>query len=82
MRYKEKFEDDGFVYELRVQPAAACEVDLHTTSQGEGYFCEWTITEKKKKSTNEVAVTNDDCEMIVFHSVEAAVSGARAFLSL
>ncbi len=82
MNYKERFEDEGFIYELQVQPAHHLEVDLSTLTSMNGYFCEWTVTEKERQIKNQVAVTNDDCEMIVYNSLEAAVSGARAFLSL
>ncbi|MBT1700713.1 hypothetical protein KK083_27735 [Fulvivirgaceae bacterium PWU4] len=82
MNHQEKFEDEGFVYELTVQPVAHRKEDLHTFSQGEGYYCQWMITAKQDSLVREVAVTDDDCEVIVYTTVEAAVKGAREFLSL
>ena len=82
MNHIEKFEDEGFVYELNVQPAADRKEDLHTWSQGAGYYCEWLITAKQDQLVREVAVTDDECEVIVYTTVEAAVKGARDFLSL
>lgn len=82
MKYRERFEDDGFVYELAVQPSHNKEADLHTYSQGEGYLCQWTITGKQNYKKHEVVVTDDECEVIVYHSIEAAITGAREFLSI
>ena len=82
MDHKEKFEDEGFVYELTVQPSTSRKEDLHTSSQGSGYCCQWTIIGKQNRLAREVAVTDDDCEVIVYTTVEAAVKGAREFLSL
>lgn len=82
MNHQEKFEDEGFVYELTVQPAANRKESLHTFSQGNGYYCQWMITAKQDSLVSEVAVTDDDCEVIVYTTVEAAVKGAREFLGL
>lgn len=82
MNYKEKFEDEGFVYELTVQPATTAKQDLRVYSQDKGYYCEWAIIAKQGNALNEVAVTDDECEVIVYSSVEAAVRGAKEFLSL
>jgi hypothetical protein len=82
MNYKEKFEDDGFIYELTVQATDEQREDLFTYSQGSGYCCGWIITGKQNNLTRELSVTNDDCEVIVYHTVEAAVKGAKDFLSI
>lgn len=82
MSHQEKFEDEGFVYELTVQPAANRKEDLHTFSQSGGYYCQWIITAKQDSLIREVAVTDDDCKVIVYTTVEAAVKGAREFLCL
>jgi hypothetical protein len=49
---------------------------------GEGYFSCWRIKHKQKHIIWEVAVTDDACEVIVYTSVEAAVRGAKDFLSI
>jgi hypothetical protein len=82
VNYQQKFEDEGFVYELTVQPAAEKRGHLYTISQGDGFFCRWVITVKQTNVVREVSVTDDDCEMIIFHSVEAAVNGAKEFLHI
>jgi hypothetical protein len=82
MNHKEKFEDEGFVYELTIKPSAVKQENLHTDSQGSGYFCQWTILEKQKHFKQEVAVTDDECEVIVYSTIEAAVRGAKDFLSI
>jgi hypothetical protein len=82
MAYRKKFEDEGFVYELTVQPSAEDKEHLYTVSQGDGYFCQWMIKGKETPVVREVVVTDDNCEVIVFHSVEAAVKGAKDFLSI
>jgi hypothetical protein len=82
MNYKEKFEDEGFVYELTVQPSSEAQDDLHTYSQQDGYCCQWSITRKETHLKREVAVTNDECEVIVYTTIEAAVRGAKEFLSI
>lgn len=82
MNYKERFEDDGFVYELSVQPSVEKNESLHMQSQGEGYFSCWQIKHKRNQIIREVNVTDDACEIIVYTSVEAAVHGAKDFLSL
>ena len=82
MNYRQKFEDEGFVYELTVQPSAEKREHLYTISQGKGFFCHWIITVKESQVVREVSVTDDDCEVIVFASVEAAVKGAKEFLDL
>jgi hypothetical protein len=81
MNYMERFEDEGFVYELTVKPSAVVE-NLHTYSQGDGYCCRWTITGKQNHLTRELSVTDDECEVIVYNTIEAAVQGARDFLSI
>jgi hypothetical protein len=82
MKYSEKFEDEGFVYELSVRPTLTDEGDLHVFSQGSGYLCEWTITAKQNYTINEVVVTDDRCDAIVYNTVEAAIKGAKEFLAL
>lgn len=82
MNYKEKFEDEGFVYELVIQPSSEEPADLHTFSQGDGYYCQWIITGKQSHLQREVAVTDDDCEVIVYNTIEAAVKGAKEFLCI
>lgn len=82
MNHRETFEDEGFVYELNVESANP-EIDrIHTVSQGDGFYCQWLITGKESHQVREVAVTDDNCDIIVFTSVEAAVRGARAFLNI
>jgi hypothetical protein len=82
MNHKETFEDEGFVYELTVKASAANRENLHTYSTGTCYSCQWTIKEKQKQLTREIAVTDDECKVIIYSSVEAAVRGARDFLSI
>ncbi|HEY0741318.1 MAG TPA: hypothetical protein VGD40_07650 [Chryseosolibacter sp.] len=82
MKYVEKFEDDGFVYELSVSPSSDNNPHIYTASQGFGYYCRWNIVEKNHAKRNVVSVTDDDCELIIFESVESAVKGAKAFLNL
>lgn len=82
MNYQEKFEDEGFVYELNIQPSAEKREHLFTISQGQGFYGRWLITGKQTDVTREVSVTDNDCELIVFQSVEAAVRGAKEFLDL
>jgi hypothetical protein len=82
MNYHHKFEDEGFVYELSVRPSAEKRENLYTISQGNGFFCRWLITGKQTQVVREVSVTDDACEVIVFHSVEAAVRGAKEFLNI
>jgi hypothetical protein len=82
MNYKKTFEDDVFVYELTVQPSPDETNEQLTFFQGDGYYCQWTIKGKKTNVTRQVAVTDDDCEVIVYNTVEAAVKGAREFLSI
>ena len=79
MQFRERFEDEGFVYELTVKPAT--EDEIEPTTQ-DNYSCKWAITRKKSNLTREVLVTDDECELIVYHSVEEAVKGARDFLSI
>jgi hypothetical protein len=81
MNHKERFEDEGFVYELVVKTSAGNQ-NLHTYSQGAGYYCQWIIKGKQKHLTREVAVTDDACEVIIYPTVEAAVRGAKDFLSI
>jgi hypothetical protein len=82
MNYQARFEDEGFVYQLKVRPADEKRSNLYTDSQGAGYYCRWTIEEKNRRFSNEVTVTDDACEVIVYSSVEAAVRGAKDFLSI
>jgi hypothetical protein len=82
MNYKERFEDDGFVYELSVKSSEEKNESLYTQSQGEGYFSCWQVKHKRNHIIREVTVTNDACEVIVYTSVEAAVRGAKDFLSI
>jgi hypothetical protein len=82
MNYVEKFEDDGFSYELSVEPARHDHPHLFTFSQGEGYYCRWNIVDKGHQEKSTISVTDDQCELIVFDSVESAVKGAKDFLSM
>lgn len=82
MNYKETFEDEGFVYELTVQPAGDENEDLRIYSQSNGFYCQWAITAKENNRMSEVAVTDDECEVIVYATLEAAVRGAKEFLSI
>jgi hypothetical protein len=82
MNYVEKFEDDGFVYELSVEPARHDHPHLFTFSQGEGFYGRWYIVEKMRQEKSVIPVTDDQCEVIVFDSVESAVRGAKDFLSM
>ena len=81
MQFRERFEDEGFVYELTVKPAIESQIQPPTFSQ-DNYSCKWAITRKESNLTREVLVTDDECELIVYHSVEDAVKGARDFLSI
>ena len=82
MRYSEKFEDEGFVYELSVEPSNENNSHLYTHSQGSGFYCRWNIIGKNHRHENIVSVTDDECELIIFDSVESAVKGAKDFLSI
>lgn len=82
MRHVETFEDEGFVYQLSVEVSNPESQHLYTCSQGEGYQCRWDIMEKKQNVHDIVAVTDDQCEIIIFDSVESAVRGAKDFLSI
>jgi hypothetical protein len=82
MRYVEKFEDDGFLYELNVEPSPGNSSHLYTYSQGEGFYCKWNIIEKNHHQENVVSVTDDECELIIFDSVESAIRGAKDFLNI
>lgn len=83
MSYQEKFEDEGFVYELNIQPSAEKREHLYTISQGNGFFGRWIIRGKQSPHVvRELSVTDEDCEVIVFQSVEAAVRGSKKFLDL
>jgi len=80
--YQEKFEDDGFIYELRVKSSRSQSTNLYTLSQPNGYACEWTIIEKDHYVKSQVSVTDDACELIVYQTLEAARTGACQFLSI
>jgi hypothetical protein len=82
MKYVEKFEDEGFVYELNVETAREDSPHLYTYSQGQGFQCRWDIMHKSQERHNVVAVTDDQCEVIIFDSVESAIKGAKEFLSI
>jgi hypothetical protein len=82
MKYVEKFEDEGFVYELNVEPSIENSSHLYTYSQGSGFHCRWNIMEKNQQHMNVVSVTDDECEIIIFDSVESAIKGAKDFLCL
>lgn len=81
MKYVEVFEDEGFVYELKVEASRPDSPHLFTTSQGQGYQCRWDIVQKNLDQHNVVAVTDDQCEIIIFDSLESAIKGAKEFLS-
>ncbi len=81
MDYKRVFEDEGFIYELTVKPTADASLQ-HQASKEELYRCAWAITGKETHLTREVNVTDDECEVIYYHSVEAAVRGAKEFLNI
>lgn len=82
MKYVERFEDDRFVYELKVEAANRNNHHLYTFSQGDGFQCRWDIAGKELGFHNIVAVTDDQCEVIIFDSIESAIRGAKDFLSL
>ncbi len=82
MKYVEKFEDDGFVYELNVEPSNENHPHLYTYSQGPGYYCRWNIVGKSPEHKSVLAVTDDQCEVIIFHSLESAIKGAKDFLGM
>lgn len=81
MDYKQVFEDEGFIYQLTVKPSVEAEIP-QAQSIYERYSCSWAITGKQTNLTREVKVTDDECEIIVYHTIEAAVAGARDFLSI
>lgn len=81
MDYKQTFEDEGFIYQLTVKPSAESET-LRVQPAGGEYSCIWVITGKETNLTREIKVTNNECEIIVYQTVEAAVEGARDFLSI
>jgi hypothetical protein len=82
MRYVEQFEDEGFVYKLSVEPSPKNTNHLYTYSQGQGFYCRWQIIQKSPSGASTIAVTDDQCEVIIYDSVESAITGARAFLNL
>jgi hypothetical protein len=82
MKYVEKFEDEGFVYELNVEPSSQHNSHLYTYSQGSGFYCRWNIVGKNQHQESVVSVTDDECELIIFDSVESAIKGAKDFLSI
>lgn len=82
MKYVEKFEDEGFVYELSVEPARGESPHLFTYSQGKGFRCSWDIVKKDEPYHDIISVTDDQCEVIIFDSVESAIKGAKDFLSM
>ncbi len=82
MDYQEKFEDERFVYELKVQSTDVRKHHLFTLSQGDGFFGQWNIFHKGEQQHHLVNVTDDECEIIVYSSVEAAVQGAHEFLNV
>lgn len=82
MDYREIFEDDGFVYELKVLPSNDIMARLHTFAKGDGFLGEWTIIQKQDHVARHVCVTDDNCDVIVYNSVAEAVAGSKEFLSL
>lgn len=82
MKYVEKFEDERFVYELNVEAAGENSSHLYTFSQGHGFQCRWEIVNKNQEHHSVVAVTDDQCEVIIFDSVESAIKGAKEFLCI
>lgn len=82
MKYVEKFEDEGFLYELNVEPSNQNSSHLYTCSQGSGFYCRWSIIGKNQSQKNVVSVTDDECELIIFDSVESAIKGAKDFLNI
>jgi hypothetical protein len=82
MKYVEQFEDEGFVYKLSVEPTPKNDRHLYTYSQGTGYYCRWKIIEKSQQEMTTLPVTDDQCEVIIFHNLESAIRGARQFLSI
>ena len=81
MMYKRTFESEGILYELVIQDAGTRPDDVHTYTV-EGFWCQWSITGKQGHVTKELPVTNDECEVIIFSSLDEAVNGARQFISL
>lgn len=82
MKYVEQFEDEGFLYKLSVEPSPKNDRHLYTSSQGQGFYCRWNIIEKSQHEVSTLPVTDDQCEVIIFASVESAIHGAREFLSI
>jgi hypothetical protein len=82
MKYLEQFEDDGFVYHLSIEPSLTNDKHLYTFSQGKGFYCCWSIVEKSQSQQQSLAVTDDQCEVIIFSSLESAIKGAKDFLGL
>lgn len=78
----ERFEDEGFVYELKVEAANRNNQHLYTYSQGDGFQCRWDIERKDQDLHDSIVVTDDQCEVIIFDSLESAIRGAKDFLSL
>lgn len=82
MKYTERLEDERFIYELNVAESVRNHPHLYTYTQGEGFYCSWNIVAKENAYIDELVVTDDQCEVIVFDSLESAVRGAKEFLSL
>jgi hypothetical protein len=82
MSYIEQFEDEGFLYKLSVEPSPRNNRHLFTYSQGNGYYCCWNIIQKSRQGTTTLPVTDDQCEVIIFDSMESAITGAKQFLSM
>jgi hypothetical protein len=80
MNYQESFEDDGFFYTLTIEATEANEEKLYVSSQGKGYRCTWVINSKTGLHENKLMVTDDNCHVLVYQSIEAARSAATRFI--
>lgn len=76
-----RFVEQDFVYEVKIAKSKSKTNDLHTYSQ-DGFWCRVAILDQHGSTTGELSVTDDNCEVIVYPTIEAAESGAKKFLSI
>lgn len=79
--YTRRFVEHNFVYEVKITTSKSKANDLHTYSQ-DGFWCSVMILDEDGSAAGELSVTDDNCEVIVYPTVEAAETGARKFLSI
>ena len=79
--YTRRFVQHGLLYEVKIRPSKAKVDDLHTYSQN-GYWCSVMIIDQNGFTAGKLPVTDDDCGVIVYPTVEAAENGAKKFLSI